>query len=163
MEVSVASKRKKTSHGILMDEEDGRELERILTPKGETEGPVAKLGPLPPYEVQKKTLKDGSSKFILKGNHGELYLARWVAERAAGRELEPGENVTHVDGDCHNMRRQNLQISPPKGLRKGTEVAWIVRNRNRNYVCVKKENGEKEYILCKERDPEEVRREWFLK
>lgn len=41
---------------------------------------------------------------------GKVYMHRYVASMAAGRALESGEHVHHIDGDRSNNEESNLEI-----------------------------------------------------
>ncbi len=160
MEVHVTNKRQKVEYVLFMNEEDGEELQRLLAPREDANGGLQMLGTLPLYEIQKRNLKT-TYKLVLRGSRREMWLGRWVAERLVGRRLETSEKVSLEDGNPCNLQRNNIRISTPKGVWKNNDVAWVVRIKKMTYVCVKKENGEKTYIRCGERDPEEVRQEWL--
>lgn len=162
MEVTVISKREKIVYVLLLDEEDGQELQRLLAVREETSVGHRKLGAYPLYEVRKRKLKT-SFKLVLRGGRGEMWLAHWVAERREGRPLEVGEKVILSDGNPCNLQRNNIVIFAPKGVWKNGDVAWVVRIKGAAYICVRKEDGgEKKYIRCGGRDPEEVRQEWLV-
>lgn len=144
MRIVVVSKQKKEDHSIEIDEEDGRELERVLAGGGEVFYKKARV----PFMVLKRP-----------GNSNQV-LARWVAGRARGRDLTWEEKVKLKNGNPHDLRRENIEVSVPKGVKKGDEVAWIVKSNGINYLCIRSASGARVYLPTKDKDPEEARREW---
>lgn len=75
------------------------------------------------------TNANGYVSLVVNGEH--IYQHRWVMQQQLGRELEPHENVHHINGIKDDNRPENLELwvkAQPCGQRPADLAAWVVEH-----------------------------------
>lgn len=94
---------------------------------------VKRLGHIGPVgRIVRGRYKDGSGYIVVRkvGNR-KILEHRLVMEQFLGRDLEPFENVHHLNGIRDDNRIENLELwakPQPNGQRVADLVAWVAEN-----------------------------------